>query len=260
MNDATRRERRSPDLRTIRQHYQDRQVVSEVTRKGWYSRGYLPHFESSAVTQHVTVHLADSLPDSAIKNIELSLNHLPESKKKIERRKKLENWIDAGHGSCPLQIPTLAHMVEEELLYFHDERYSLHAWVVMPNHFHALVQPINNWTLAKIVATWKKYTARRIKEYLRDADQVICVPGGWHGIETRGIIRRTDREDCIRRNWQRSVPVWHHEFWDRYIRDEEHYWDTVEYIHNNPVKARLVKYPEEWKWSSASIDRSEYGC
>lgn len=30
--------------------------------RGWYSRGYMPHFDSQHVVQHVTFRLADSLP------------------------------------------------------------------------------------------------------------------------------------------------------------------------------------------------------
>ena len=41
--------------------------------RGWFSRGYLPHCDGDSVIQHVTVHLADSLPKSAIEKIESSL-------------------------------------------------------------------------------------------------------------------------------------------------------------------------------------------
>ena len=34
---------------------------------------------------------------------------------------------------------------------------------------------------------------------------------------------------------------WQREYWDRFIRDERHYYTAIDYIHNNPVKASLVK-------------------
>ncbi len=34
--------------------------------------------------------------------------------------------------------------------------------------------------------------------------------------------------------------------------DERHLYEAVRYVENNPVKAGLVKYAENWKWSSAS--------
>ena len=35
------------------------------------------------------------------------------------------------------------------------------------------------------------------------------------------------------------------------IRDEEHYFKTMRYIEENPVKAGLVALPEDWRFSSA---------
>ncbi len=34
------------------------------------------------------------------------------------------------------------------------------------------------------------------------------------------------------------------------MRTAKEYHETVEYIHWNPVKARLVSRPEDWSWSS----------
>jgi type I restriction enzyme R subunit/putative DNA methylase len=110
---------------------------------------------------------------------------------------------------------------EGSLLAFDSERYRLLAWVVMPNHVHVLFQPINGWTVAKIVASWKKFTARKICEYRRNG-----AAGAGH-------------------------PVWHREYWDRYIRDQNHLAQAIEYIHLNPVKAGLVATLETWRWSSA---------
>jgi REP element-mobilizing transposase RayT len=187
----------------------------------WHSRGYLPHFESSEVTQHVTFHLADSLPRTALQQMELELINLPEEKQDAERRKRVEAWVDAGHGGCELREPRAAEMVQGALLVFDGQRYRILAWVVMPNHVHALFQPMNGWTVAKIVASWKKFTARQICDWRRES-----------GEDVEGA-------------------VWHREYWDRYIRDARHFAQTVEYIHRNPVKAGLVERPEEWRWSSA---------
>lgn len=48
-----------------------------------------------------------------------------------------------------------------------------------------------------------------------------------------------------------STPLWHREYWDRYIRNEKHFLDTLRYIEMNPVKAGLCKKSTDWKWSSA---------
>jgi hypothetical protein len=44
---------------------------------------------------------------------------------------------------------------------------------------------------------------------------------------------------------------WSKEYFDRYMRNAEHFYRTVTYIEYNPDKARLCKSPEDWPFSSA---------
>jgi len=169
----------------------------------------------------VTFHLADSLPQTVVVQLEAELKTLPAEQRDAERRKRLEGWIDAGHGSCALRNPAIADLVQASLLAFDSQRYRLVAWVVMPNHVHLLFQLIKGWTLAKIVASWKKFTAR-----------LICDDRRASGEGTGG-------------------PDWHREYWDRYIRDRRHLEKAIEYIHLNPVNAGLVITAADWRWSSA---------
>jgi hypothetical protein len=121
----------------------------------WHSRGYLPHFESAGVIQHVTFHLADSLPRDVVKRLNEELQRLPPEQQDPRRRERIQAWMDAGHGSCILRQPAIAEMVQNSLLAFDSERYHMMAWVAMPNHVHVLFQPVGDWTVAKIVASGK---------------------------------------------------------------------------------------------------------
>ncbi|CAN5409188.1 hypothetical protein BH11ARM2_BH11ARM2_33280 [soil metagenome] len=114
--------------------------------------------------------------------------------------------------------------MEEQLRYHDGIRYDLKAWVVMPNHVHALIHVRDGLPLGKIVQSWKARTARRM--YVR--------------------LGRRGR-------------VWERVYFDRYIRDEEHFWRTIEYIEMNPVKAGLVTCPSAWRFSSASVGSSSAG-
>jgi len=49
---------------------------------------------------------------------------------------------------------------------------------------------------------------------------------------------------------------WFKEYFDRYIRNGEHFRAVVRYIEENPVKARLCEKPEDWKFSSAYFKRT----
>ncbi|MBN4001266.1 transposase [Nostoc sp. LPT] len=89
------------------------------------------------------------------------------------------------------------------------------AWVILPNHYHLLVQVVNFDVLSDLF--------RRI-----------------HG----SVSRQWNIENNVtkRKIWYR----WS----DRAIRSERHYYTTVNYIHYNPVKHGLVKSPYNWVESS----------
>lgn len=91
---------------------------------------------------------------------------VPLARQDAERRKRIETWIDAGHGGCLLREPAAACLVQEAFLCFDGARYQLLAWVAMPNYVHVLVQPMEGWTMARIVASWKSFTSRRLSSLL----------------------------------------------------------------------------------------------
>ncbi len=49
----------------------------------------------------------------------------------------------------------------------------------------------------------------------------------------------------------RNGQLWMKEYFDRYIRNAEHYRNTVRHIESNPVRAGLCSKPAEWPFSSA---------
>jgi REP element-mobilizing transposase RayT len=214
------------------------------THRGWYSRGYLPHCDHPGLLQSITYHLADSLPAAILEQVDAELRTLPPERQDSERRRRVEAWLDAGHGSCVLRLPEAAACVVDTWSYFAGERYDLIAWVVMPNHVHVLVRVYEGVPLAKIVQSWKSYTGRRIRALMEEER------GGGRRIppitdaESRAGARRSQGRS-------RGQRVWMREYWDRYVRDERHFRMAVDYIHQNPVKARLVRKAKDWPWSSA---------
>ena len=167
--------------------------------------------------QHVIIRLADSLPANVVAAMEAELSALPESERGRTRRERIEQILDAGHGSGLLRREACAEVVASALRFGDGARYRLLAWVVMPNHLHVLIEQLPEWTLASVVQGLKRHTTREIQRIVGGAGQL----------------------------WQR-------EYWDRFIRDERHYRRVVDYIHANPVQAGLVTRPEDWRWSSAS--------
>ena len=127
-----------------------------MSPKGWYSRGYLPHFDSPETVQFVTFRLGDSLP----KAIAQALAALPDNFLQTDQK------LDAGLGACWLGRPDIAELVEAALLHFDGERYRLLAWCIMPNHVHVVLEPGATHLLDRIVQSWKSYTAKRANQTL----------------------------------------------------------------------------------------------
>ena len=202
------------------------------SHREWYSRGYLPHCDHPGLLQSITYRLADSLPVAVLEGLTVELRRLPPERQDAERRRQIEDWLDAGHGSCALRVLEAAACVVDTWRRFAGERYDLIAWVVMPNHVHVLIRAYDGVSLAKIVQSWKSYTGRRIRPLMG---------------ECRG--EAAGRAPGLRRRSQEGV--WAREYWDRFIRNEQHFNTAVAYIHENPVKAGLVATATDWLWSSA---------
>ena len=184
---------------------------AEITR----TANRLPHWQQPGATYFLTFHLADSIPQEKLGPWQDEraawLRHhpppwTPEVQRAYDRRftAALERWLDAGDGACPLRQPEHAGLVGGALAHFDGDRCGQHAWAVMPNHVHALVTLHPAWTLEAMIESWKSYSARRINAALGQ----------------RGAL-------------------WARDYFDRIIRDEEHYWKCARYIRENPRKAQL---------------------
>jgi REP element-mobilizing transposase RayT len=184
---------------------------------GWHSRGYLPHFDGGELAQFITFRLHDALPGSVLARWKEELKHEKSGELEALMRRRVEAYLDQGHGSCYLKDSGVATMVQNALL-FHDERkYRLSAWTIMPNHVHLLCTPVTGHSLAEIMHSLKSYTSN-------EANRMLNKKG---------------------RFWQK-------EYFDRYIRNARHFAKVVAYIESNPVKARLCEKAEDWPFGSAS--------
>jgi REP element-mobilizing transposase RayT len=182
------------------------------TIKVWHSRGYLPHYDIPGAIQLLTFRLADSLPQAKV--LELSDPKLKLSD--LQKRNRLDAYLDAGWGKCLLRDARIATIAQNTLLHFDRERYNLLAWVIMPNHVHALAEFSRGHEVAKVLHSWKSFIAH----------------------ETNRLLAR-------------SGPLFQREYHDRMVRNEDHLRAAIEYIEYNPVKAGLAESPADWTFSSA---------
>ena len=189
-----------------------------------HTENRLPHWQQEGAVYFVTFRLADAVPKELLdrwndeRDQWLRLHPpplTPAQEREYHERftGEIERCLDAGHGSCALRKPEVAKLVGDALQYFDGERCHQVAWVVMPNHVHALFIPRPPWTLEKLLHSWKSFTAHAINK--------AC---GMEGT------------------------VWQKDYFDRLVRDEKHFANCVRYIRRNRVKASLpVGNFQQWE-------------
>ena len=79
----------------------------------------------------------------------------------------IQQWLDAGHGSCALKNPVVREIVVESFHHHDGTRYHLGDYVIMPNHVHVLLTPYGGHSMREIVTTWKRFTGHQILKRLR---------------------------------------------------------------------------------------------
>ena len=197
---------------SVKQEGKGTRPVSEI--KDWHQRFHsVPHRENKAL-QSITFRLYDSLPKEVIEEIKLKLDIKKEdssynSSQYQRLRQKIAEYEDAGYGQCFLRDERIAAVMQNTLKHFDGERYQLICWCIMPNHVHVLIEVNEGWSLSKIMHGWRSYTAN----------------------EANRILGRTGK-------------FWMEEYYDRYIRNDNHLQKTINYILNNPANAGL----DGWPW------------
>jgi putative transposase len=112
------------------------------------------------------------------------------------------------------QVTATAELLERTILDYRSQgRFLLHAYVVMPDHFHALVTPAPDVSLEKAMQFIKGGFSFRLKSKLE---------------------------------------VWMRSFNESQIMSEEKFVNCVRYIEENPVRRGLVTSPEAYPFSSAA--------
>ncbi len=170
----------------------------------------LPHWQQGDAWLFLTWRLADSLPLIKIREWqhqrEIFFKFYPEPWTDYvfkEYRKQftdeIEEWLDRGIGECHLKYREVREIVSSALLHFDGERYDLNCFVIMPNHVHLLLRPLEPHKLSDIVKTMKSFSAREVNKILK-----------------------------------REGSLWQRDYYDRLIRSAKQFSWVRNYIEKNP--------------------------
>ncbi|HKO81999.1 MAG TPA: hypothetical protein VJU78_16445 [Chitinophagaceae bacterium] len=185
----------------------------------------LPHWQPSEETFFITYRLSGSsisvietLKEVYFKERQHPDNQNIESKELIRQKYffAFENELEKNRNEPHwLSNDTVADVVIKSLFFNNNILYTLFAACIMSNHVHILIRILPGApSLNIILQNHKKFTAVQSNKFLH-----------------------------------RSGSFWAEESFDTIIRNNEHFYNTIYYIIQNPVKAGLIKNWYDWKWT-----------
>jgi hypothetical protein len=177
----------------------------------------LPHWQrdDASAIYWITFRLADSLPQEELEKLDrirdqfLATHPKPWDDPTWNHyhqifSERIDEWLDAGHGSCILAEMEFRRHVIEALLRFDGERHDFIAGVIMPNHVHLLLRLRTGTELSALLKGIKGTSARHINL----------------SRETTGGV------------------VWMEESYDHIVRSKAELNHCRNYIRENPAKLR----------------------
>ena len=118
-------------------------------------------------------------------------------------------------GAPPFSATERTALLESLAKEKRRRNFYLYGYIVMPSHLHLLLDP-SEQSLSDLLRNYKSKAA------------LSLVNSG-----------------------SRYGAFWQPRYYDSVCRHARNFGDKLEYIHYNPVKAKLVARPEDWLWSSA---------
>ena len=208
---------------SIHPHFYNKDEETHITT------GDVPHWSQRQKIYAVTFRLKDALPQHVVqaylKECETTIKSDSTDalqKRKIMLHKKMLEYMDAGHGECILKKRETREIIEKEFEYISHDMALVHAYVIMPNHVHAIIETLNDTTIQNVMYAIKRNTAININ-------------------------KATGRS---------GISVWQREYFDRLIRSYAHYEHAMNYITANPLHCQEGEFTL-WKRPYGGQD---YSC
>jgi len=203
----------------------------------------LPHWDVPGATYFITSCLAGSLSAQGLLDLEQYRRNLETrvkpraltDKEWVYQREKMiygriDSWLDLSPGTRHLEDPQLAQICANAMLHFADERYTLLAFVVMPSHFHWVFRPLETWIVSLGPTIEERPPRERVMHSLKTFTAWEC-----------------------NRMMKKRGPFWQDESYEQCIRADDELHRIIDYVEQNPVKAKLVPSAQDWPYSSAVI-------
>lgn len=223
-----------------------------------FTERHRPHIHPPGATLFVTFRLANSIPQAALRVYRARKDWLVAEEKRLHKLRLADNSPElAAHEQRWLQFhrewfktfedildtvqcgPTwlkdarVAKIVADALHWRDGKVYRLDAYCIMSNHVHTVFAPYLSEESLHVSQVEGSLIYESDEAPL---DVIMHSLKSWTANQANVLIGR-------------SGSFWEHENYDHVVRNDDEFDRIVNYVLQNPVKARLVQNWQEWPWS-----------
>jgi len=145
------------------------------------------------------------------------------------------NWVDV--------FTRLNHKttIIDSLRYCQQQKgLEIYAYVLMPSHLHMICRAKEGFELSNIIRDFKKFTSKKIIQNIQDEPE-----------SRREWLLELFSKACEHLKREQEYKVWQDGYHAEEISSNKFIYQKLNYIHDNPVKDRIVEKPEDYLFSSA---------
>jgi len=144
------------------------------------------------------------------------------------------DWIDV------FTRPIYRDIVIDSLKYCQQNKgLQVFGYVIMSNHIH-LIANSPDGHLSETIRDFKKFTARTIIDAIKEGNE-----------SRRDWMLNRFGFNAQLHSRNKNYQLWTHENHAVILYSNDFIQEKLEYLHNNPVRARIVEKPEDYLYSSA---------
>ncbi|ESU27055.1 transposase [Flavobacterium limnosediminis JC2902] len=116
----------------------------------------------------------------------------------------------------------------------------IYAYCIMSSHIHLLCKATDGFILSDVIRDFKKFTSKKIIQTIIDEPE-----------SRREWMLGYFKNACAHLKREQQYKVWQDGYHAEILETNWFIKQKVNYIHNNPVKDKIVAFPEDYYFSSA---------
>lgn len=144
-------------------------------------------------------------------------------------------WVDV------FTRPQQKEMLINNLRFCQKEKgLEIYAYCIMSNHLHMVCKAVGEIGLPEIMRDFKKFTSKQVISNIEAEPE-----------SRREWMLKYFEEACYKLKRNQKYKVWQDGYHAELLFSKKFILQKINYIHNNPVKERIVDQPEDYIFSSA---------